>query len=328
MNEIILRAEDLKVSFRSDSGVAWAIRGVSFQVEKGKVLGIVGESGSGKSITSLSIMRLIPKPNGKIESGSVYFHGEDLLRKSEKEMRKIRGNRIAMIFQEPMTSLNPVFKVGNQLGEALTLHQSMRGKENTDKCLEILRSVRIPDPERVINMYPHELSGGMRQRVMIAMAMLCDPELMIADEPTTALDVTIQAQILQLLRELQQQKQMSVMFITHDLGVIAEIADRVAVMYAGRIVEEADVDDLIEHPVHPYTAGLIEAIPENYDSDKHFRSIPGSQPGVNAKTIGCAFAPRCDCATGECRAACPELKEVLPGHTVRCFNIDGKRIKV
>lgn len=328
MNEIILRAEDLKVSFRNDSGVAWAIRGVSFQVEKGKVLGIVGESGSGKSITSLSIMRLIPKPNGKIESGSVYFHGEDLLRKSEKEMRKIRGNRIAMIFQEPMTSLNPVFKVGNQLGEALTLHQSMRGKENTDKCLEILRSVRIPDPERVINMYPHELSGGMRQRVMIAMAMLCDPELMIADEPTTALDVTIQAQILKLLRELQQQKQMSIMFITHDLGVIAEIADRVAVMYAGRIVEEADVDDLIEHPVHPYTAGLIEAIPENYDSDKHFRSIPGSQPGANAKTIGCAFAPRCDYATGECRAACPELKEVLPGHTVRCFNIDGKRIKV
>lgn len=328
MNEIILRAEDLKVSFRSDSGVAWAIRGVSFQVEKGKVLGIVGESGSGKSITSLSIMRLIPKPNGKIESGSVYFHGEDLLRKSEKEMRKIRGNRIAMIFQEPMTSLNPVFKVGNQLGEALTLHQSIQGKENTDKCLEILRSVRIPDPERVINMYPHELSGGMRQRVMIAMAMLCDPELMIADEPTTALDVTIQAQILQLLRELQQQKQMSIMFITHDLGVIAEIADRVAVMYAGRIVEEADVDDLIEHPVHPYTVGLIEAIPENYDSDKHFRSIPGSQPGANAKTIGCAFAPRCDCATGECRAACPELQEVLPGHTVRCFNIDGKRIKV
>ena len=225
MSDILLETKGLKVSFRSDFGVSRAVDGVDFQVEKGKVLGIVGESGSGKSVTSLAVMGLVPRPNGYVEDGQILFHGQDLLRMSGKEMRRIRGNRIAMIFQEPMSSLNPVFKIGDQLGEALKLHQGVKGKENWEKCVEMLELVRVADPRKLMNRYPHELSGGMRQRVMIAMAVLCSPELMIADEPTTALDVTIQAQILALLRELQQQRRMSIMFITHDLGVISEIAD-------------------------------------------------------------------------------------------------------
>ncbi len=323
MSDILLETKDLRVCFKSDGGVTRAADGVSFRVQRGKVLGIVGESGSGKSVTSLSVMGLIPKPNGYIEGGQILFHGEDLLKKSEKEIRKIRGNKIAMIFQEPMSSLNPVFKIGDQLGEALKLHQGVSGRENRKRCMEMLELVRIADPEKMLERYPHELSGGMRQRVMIAMAILCDPELMIADEPTTALDVTIQAQILQLLRDLQKKRDMSIMFITHDLGVIAEIADRVAVMYAGRIVEEAEVSALLQAPMHPYTRGLIDAIPENYDSEYGFRSIPGMQPSSQSMPHGCSFAPRCAYACPACDRAVPELAEVRPGHAVRCI-LSGK----
>lgn len=315
---ILLSVRDLEVTFKGEEGISKAVRGVSFDVEKGKILGIVGESGSGKSVSSLSIMRLIAKPSGKIERGEILFHGEDLVRLKEKEIRKIRGNKIAMIFQEPMSSLNPVFKIGYQLGEALALHQGIKGEENKRKCIEILEHVRIPDPERMLKLYPHELSGGMRQRVMIAMAILCNPELMIADEPTTALDVTIQAQILQLLRELRREKDMSIMFITHDLGVIAEMADRVIVMYAGLIVEEADVEVLLNKPLHPYTEGLIDAIPENFDSEGRFKSILGSQPGGHEEYTGCSFAPRCKFAKERCKESLPDLVEVSPGHRVRC----------
>ena len=320
MNDTLLEVKDLKVGFASDAGLSVAVQGVSFQVERGKVLGIVGESGSGKSVTSLAVMRLIPKPNGKILEGEIFLESKDLLSLPEKEMQRIRGNRISMIFQEPMSSLNPVFRIGFQLGEALQLHQGIKGEENRRRCIDILTQVRIPDPERVIDMYPHELSGGMRQRVMIAMAILCDPDLMIADEPTTALDVTIQAQILQLLRDLQQKSGMSIMFITHDLGVIAEIADRVAVMYAGRIVEEGEVADILQAPLHPYTDGLIRAIPENFREDEGFYSIPGSQPDSRELYTSCSFAPRCAFADDRCRSELPELTEVLPGHRVRCFH--------
>ncbi len=319
MKDILLETKNLRVCFKTDSGIVRAVDGVDIEVERGKVLGIVGESGSGKSITSLSVMRLVPKPNGYIEGGQIIFNGEDLQEKNKKEIRKIRGNKIAMIFQEPMSSLNPVFKIGYQLGEALKLHQGIKGEENRKRCIEMLELVRIPDPERMLGRYPHELSGGMRQRVMIAMAILCDPELMIADEPTTALDVTIQAQILQLLKELKDNRNMSIMFITHDLGVIAEIADRVAVMYSGKIVEEADVDELLNHPLHPYTKGLIEAIPENYDESTGFKSIPGIQPGGGSIMDGCGFAPRCRLACDACREKTPELKEVGEGHKVRCI---------
>lgn len=319
MNDILLETKDLHVCFKTNQGINRATNGVSFQVERGKVLGIVGESGSGKSVTSLSVMCLIPQPNGYIEKGEILFHGEDLLKKSDKEIRRIRGNKIAMIFQEPMSSLNPVFKIGYQLGETIRLHQKVVGQENRRRCAEILEQVRISDPQKMLNRYPHELSGGMRQRVMIAMAILCNPELMIADEPTTALDVTIQAQILQLLRDLQKKRKMSIMFITHDLGVIAEIADRVVVMYAGYIVEEADVAELLNHPLHPYTRGLIDAIPENYDSEVGFHSIPGIQPDSHNMPPGCSFAPRCAFACEACRRAVPELRETTPGHAVRCI---------
>ena len=318
MSDILLETKGLKVSFRSDFGVSRAVDGVDFQVEKGKVLGIVGESGSGKSVTSLAVMGLVPRPNGYVEDGQILFHGQDLLRMSGKEMRRIRGNRIAMIFQEPMSSLNPVFKIGDQLGEALKLHQGVKGKENWEKCVEMLELVRVADPRKLMNRYPHELSGGMRQRVMIAMAVLCSPELMIADEPTTALDVTIQAQILALLRELQQQRRMSIMFITHDLGVISEIADRVIVMYAGRVVEEADVRTLLDEPLHPSTRGLLAAIPENYLPERGFYAIPGVG-GDPRKGTGCRFAPRCGQACQRCREQAPRLAEAAPGHRVSCF---------
>ena len=318
MKDILLEARDLKVSFKSDYGVSRAVDGVSFQIERGKVLGVVGESGSGKSVTSLAVMRLVPKPNGYIEGGSILFQGQDLLQCSEAEMRKIRGNKIAMIFQEPMSSLNPVFKIGYQLGEALRLHQNIKGPENRRRCEEMLELVRVADPHKMLDRYPHELSGGMRQRVMIAMAILCNPELIIADEPTTALDVTIQAQILALLRELRLKRQISILFITHDLGVISEIADRVIVMYAGRIVEEADVRPLLDAPLHPYTQGLLASIPENYVPERGFYAIPGG--GTDPREgEGCPFAPRCERACPQCREQIPVLTEVEPGHKVACF---------
>ncbi len=319
MSDILLETKDLRVNFKSEYGVSRAVDGVDFQVERGKVLGIVGESGSGKSVTSLSVMGLVPKPNGYIAGGQILFHGEDLLRKSEADLRRIRGNKIAMIFQEPMSSLNPVFKIGNQLGEALKLHQNITGRENRERCIEMLELVRVADPCKLMDRYPHELSGGMRQRVMIAMAVLCNPELMIADEPTTALDVTIQAQILALLRELQQQRQMSIMFITHDLGVISEIADRVIVMYAGRVVEEADVRVLLDTPLHPYTQGLLAAIPENYVPERGFYAIPGTGGDPRDCGAGCPFAPRCEHACDRCRSEVPQLTEAEAGHKVSCF---------
>lgn len=314
----LLEVQNLRVSFRSEYGTACAVDGVSFQVDRGEVLGIVGESGSGKSVTSLSVMRLIPKPNGMIEQGKILFHGEDLLQKSEAAMRDIRGNKIAMIFQEPMSSLNPVFKIGYQLGEALKLHQNIRGAENRERCAEILELVRVADPRRMLDRYPHELSGGMRQRVMIAMAVLCSPELMIADEPTTALDVTIQAQILALLQELRRSQGISILFITHDLGVISEIADRVVVMYAGQVVEEAEVRALLDAPLHPYTRGLLAAIPENYDPKRGFYAIPGAGSDAR-KSGGCPFAPRCGETCQACFTNMPPETEVTPGHRVRCF---------
>lgn len=323
-NPKLLQIRDLNVCFKTDSGIVRAVDGVSLSVERGKVLGIVGESGSGKSISSLAVMQLIPKPNGYAESGEILFEGEDILKMGEKDIRRIRGNKIAMIFQEPMSSLNPVYKIGFQLGETLKLHKGIKGEENRKRCVEALELVRVADPEKMIYQYPHQLSGGMRQRVMIAMAMLCDPKLLIADEPTTALDVTIQAQILELIRSVKEQHSTAVMFITHDLGVIAEIADTVAVMYAGRIVEEAEVEQLLRSPVHPYTQGLIQAIPENFSVEKGFYTIPGMiASGVNRPT-GCSFAPRCVKRMEICDRTVPPLTEVSPGHRCRCFLNQGE----
>ena len=319
MKETLLQVKDLNVCFKSDIGVVRAVDGVTLTVEKGKVLGIVGESGSGKSVTSLAVMQLLPKPNAYIESGEIFFEGKDILKVNESEIRNIRGNQIGMIFQEPMSSLNPVYKIGFQLGEALKLHQGIKGEENKKKCIEALELVRVSDPQKMINQYPHQLSGGMRQRVMIAMAMLCNPKLLIADEPTTALDVTIQAQILELIRNVKEKYSTAVMFITHDLGVISEIADTVAVMYAGRIVEEAEVNELLTAPVHPYTEGLIKAIPENYSKENGFYTIPGMiASGVN-RPEGCSFAPRCMYRMDICDKEVPPLVEVSPGHKCRCF---------
>ena len=318
MSETLLRVSGLKTYFYTASGVAKAVDGVSFSLNRAEVMGIVGESGSGKSVTSNSIIRLLPPQTGRIVAGEILFEDRDILKMSNKELLEFRGKEIATIFQDPMTSLNPVFKIGDQLGEALKLHQGVKGKENWEKCVEMLELVRVADPRKLMNRYPHELSGGMRQRVMIAMAVLCSPELMIADEPTTALDVTIQAQILALLRELQQQRRMSIMFITHDLGVISEIADRVIVMYAGRVVEEADVRTLLDEPLHPYTRGLLAAIPENYLPERGFYAIPGVG-GDPRKGTGCRFAPRCGQACQRCREQAPRLAEAAPGHRVSCF---------
>ena len=292
---------------------------VSFFVEKGKTLGIVGESGCGKSITSLSIMGLVETPPGEIAGGEIIFEGEDLLKKNEKEMSKIRGKKIAMIFQEPMTSLNPVFTIGQQLIETLMLHEDMTKKQAKERAIEMLKMVKIPLAEKRFHEYPHQLSGGMRQRVMIAMALCCNPELLICDEPTTALDVTIQAQILDLINELKEKTGTSVMMITHDLGVIAEIADDVMVMYAGKIVERATCDQIFEKPMHPYTYGLMQCIPKLDDDDTERLSvIEGMVPSFDDMPKGCAFCPRCKEAREICKQKMPELTEV-EGRMVRCF---------
>ena len=288
-------------------------------MEKGKTLGIVGESGCGKSITSLSIMGLVETPPGEIAGGEIIFEGEDLLKKNEKEMSKIRGKKIAMIFQEPMTSLNPVFTIGQQLVETLMLHEEMTKKQAKERAIEMLKMVKIPLAEKRFNEYPHQLSGGMRQRVMIAMALCCNPDLLICDEPTTALDVTIQAQILDLINELKEKTGTSVMMITHDLGVIAEIADDVMVMYAGKIVERATCDQIFEKPMHPYTYGLMQCIPKLDDEDtKRLSVIEGMVPSFDDMPKGCAFCPRCKEAREICRQKMPELAEA-EGRMVRCF---------
>lgn len=320
MVDSVLAVRDLVTQFNTFDGTVTAVSGVSFDVVKGQVLGIVGESGCGKSVTALSVMRLIDQTNGKIASGSVLLDGkEDLLKLSQDEMRKIRGNQISMIFQEPMTSLNPLFTIGNQLGEALSLHLGLKGQKNRDYCIELLKKVQIPRADKIIDEYPHQLSGGMRQRVMIAMALSCNPKLLIADEPTTALDVTIQAQVLELMKDLIRDHSMAVMFITHDLGVIAEMADSVLVMYGGKVVEEASTQVLFEKPLHPYTLGLLNSRPAFVEKGAQLSCIPGMVPSLNQMPPGCAFAPRCEFATEECKKRMPELAHKGPGHKVRCI---------
>lgn len=319
MNDIILSLRNLVTEFRTSDGKVTAVNDVSLDVERGKVLGIVGESGCGKSVTSLSIMGLIPKPNGIISNGEIIFNDIDLLKLENKEMRNIQGNDISMIFQEPMTALNPVFTVGNQIGEVLELHTDLKKKEIREKCIELLKIVKIPRPEKIIDEYPHQLSGGMRQRVMIAMAIACNPMLLIADEPTTALDVTIQAQILELMRDLIKERNMSILFITHDLGVISEMADRVIVMYAGKVVEEANVYDIFENPLHFYTKGLLNSRPSSLKKGDQLQCIQGMVPSLYNMPKGCAFEPRCTAAIEKCKNLMPELLECGNNHKVRCW---------
>ncbi len=305
--EPLVEIRDLRTYFYSYDGVLPAVDGVSFHIDPGETLGLVGESGCGKSVTSLSIMQLVPVPPGKYVSGQILFRGDDLLKKTEDEMRGIRGNKIAMVFQEPMTSLNPVFTVGDQIAEAVQLHQGVQRREATAKAEHMLRLVGVPDPARRLQEYPHQLSGGMRQRVMIAMALSCNPALLIADEPTTALDVTIQAQILELMKRLKSELGMAILLITHDLGVVAEMAERVVVMYSGKVVEEAPVSDLFHHPLHPYTEGLFACIPRVDRPRGKLFTIEGVVPNPLDFPVGCRFHPRCAYAQDICRAKEPEL---------------------
>lgn len=319
MADKILEVKNLKTYFRTDAGLVKAVNDVTFSVERGKTLGIVGESGCGKSITSLSIMGLVETPPGIHAGGEILFEGEDLLKKNEDQMRQIRGNKVAMIFQEPMTSLNPVFTIGQQLMEAILLHENVTKQQAREKGIEMLKKVKIPLAEKRFDEYPHQLSGGMRQRVMIAMALCCNPQLLICDEPTTALDVTIQAQILDLINELKEETGTSVMMITHDLGVIAEVADDVMVMYAGKVVEHATCDQIFDEPLHPYTAGLMNCIPRlDGDDTKELSVIEGMVPSFDDMPEGCAFCSRCPYAKEICRKQMPELEEVN-GRRVRCF---------
>lgn len=329
-SEKILEVKNLVTSFSTDGGVLRAVDDVSFNLFKGKTLGIVGESGCGKSVTSLSIMRLIPSPPGKIASGEIFYKGSSLLALSPSEMRKIRGNEISMIFQEPMTSLNPVFTIGNQICEAISLHQkSLSKKEVRQKAIESLRLVGIPSPEKRIDDYPHQLSGGMRQRVMIAMALSCNPQILIADEPTTALDVTIQAQILDLLRGLKEKTGLSMILITHDLGVVAEVCDDVVVMYAGKVAEQGTVREIFKNPKHPYTRGLLRSIPSlskgttDKAKKRRLETIPGIVPNLLYLPKGCRFQDRCSYVSDECRQAEPELRVIVDDphlpHAIRCI---------
>ncbi|WP_258296648.1 ABC transporter ATP-binding protein [Paenibacillus peoriae] len=315
----LLEVTNLRTEFKTAAGTIRAVDGVDLSVGKGETLGIVGESGCGKSITSLSIMQLLPKGLGKVAAGEVRFNGENILDFSERKMRSIRGNEMAMIFQEPMTSLNPVFKIGKQIAESARYHHGVSKHKAKDMAVEMLTKVGIPRPEKVAASYPHELSGGMRQRVMIAMAMVCNPKLLIADEPTTALDVTIQAQILDLMRELQKSEGTSILMITHDLGVVAEMCDRVVIMYAGQVVEETDVKTLFKDPKHPYTQSLLASLPQLNSDQERLASIPGQVPNPLDMPKGCRFAPRCQFAKEICRAEAPELTEVEPGHKSRCL---------
>ena len=323
-DDVLLSVADLHTQFRSGDDIARAVDGVSFVLRGGETLAIVGESGSGKSVTSLSIMRLVPSPPGEITAGCVMFRGRDMLRLPERAMRRIRGNEIGMIFQEPMSSLNPLLTAGEQIAEVARAHRGLGRAAAWRHAIDMLARVRIPDPVLRAQEYPHRLSGGMRQRVMIAMALACHPALLIADEPTTALDVTIQAQILLLIRSLQVEMNMSVLFITHNLGVVAQIADRVAVMYAGRIVEQGDVATVFASPLHPYTRALLRSVPHvtgsGRDPAQRLLSIPGQVPSPSALPPGCSYAPRCPLADDMCGSAMPPIAEVLPGHQVRCHH--------
>ena len=321
--EPILQVENLKTSFFTSNGEVQAVRGVSFSVEKGDILGIVGESGSGKSVTSMSILKLLAD-TGKIKEGTIFFEGQELTKMGKAQMRKIRGEKIAMIFQDPMSSLNPLIPVGKQVAEMIKEHHPEKKKDELKReVLDLFARVRIPEPEKRYNSYPHEFSGGMRQRVMIAMALGNKPDLLIADEPTTALDVTIQDQILKQLRGLQREFGTSIIFITHDLGVVAELCTRVIVMYGGLVMEEARIDDIFENPKHPYTLGLLASIPKlEQDKGQRLSPIPGSPPDMTNPPAGCPFAPRCPYARNICAAECQEFIEVEEGHRSRCWLLD------
>jgi peptide/nickel transport system ATP-binding protein len=326
----LLEVDGLKTYFYTRDGIVRAVDGVSFTVNPGETLAVVGESGCGKSVTSLSIMRLIASPPGRIVSGRLMFGGRDLLELPEDAMRRVRGDEISMIFQEPMTSLNPVLTIGRQIAEALVLHRGMTSKQALARAVEMLTLVNIPEAARRIEQYPHQLSGGMRQRVMIAMALACNPRLLIADEPTTALDVTIQAQILDLMRALKEKTGTAIVLITHDLGVVAEMAQRVVVMYAGRKVEEAAVAQLFAQPRHPYTRGLLNSIPKlaaaaSSSGRKRLEEIPGMVPSLKDEIAGCIFAPRCQHAAERCRREYPPLEQKAPGHWVACWEADNLR---
>ena len=316
----LLEVKNLKTQFFTEDGVVKAVDGVSFYVDKGETLGIVGESGCGKSVSVLSVMRLIPQPPGKIVDGEVWFDGQNLLELSDDEIRQIRGNRIAMIFQDPMTSLNPVLTIGRQIGEALELHLGMSKQEARKRSAELLSLVGIPEAEMRLDDYPHQFSGGMRQRAMIAMGLACNPQLLIADEPTTALDVTIQAQIVDLVKRLRDEIGMAIIWITHDLGVIAGLADRMMVMYAGHVVEEADVKELYANPRHPYTIGLLGSLPRLDEiREERLTSIEGLPPDLISPPPGCPFEPRCVYAIEKCKTERPELAPVGPRHTIACW---------
>ncbi|HEY2620906.1 MAG TPA: ABC transporter ATP-binding protein [Acetobacteraceae bacterium] len=319
-NSALLEVVDLQTNFLSEDGITRAVDGVSFTVAPGETLGIVGESGCGKSVTALSIMQLLPPKSGRVVGGTIRFEGRDLLGLAEAEMRQIRGNRIAMIFQEPMTSLNPLHTIGEQIAEAVRIHENLPTNAALARATEMLRLVRIPDPERRLGDYPHQFSGGMRQRVMIAMALACSPKLLIADEPTTALDVTIQAQILRLMLELKSRIGAAIVLITHDLGVVAETCQRVIVMYAGRTVEEAGVFELFDRPAHPYTRGLLGATPARATiRRRRLAEIAGIVPSLREPILGCSFAPRCALAIDRCRVEAPPMQPLGPGHQAACW---------
>ena len=320
--ETVLTVEDLRTYFRTRWGTVKAVDGISFDLRRGETLGIVGESGCGKSVTMLSLIRLIPIPPGRIVSGKITLDGEDILQVSENEMAKIRGSKIALIIQDPMTSLNPVFSIGNQVEEAIRIHQDIPKRAVTAKALEVLRKVNIPAAESRVKDYPHQMSGGMRQRVVGAIGISCQPQVLIADEPTTSLDVTIQAQYLKLLKDIQKESDLAIIFITHDFGIVAKMCDRVAVMYAGRIVEHGSVRDIFNHPSHPYTEALLASVPKMDQDVDRLYSIEGQPPPLHDLPVGCAFADRCPVVMDKCRAEYPNKFAVAEGHTASCWKLE------
>ena len=326
--DIILEVKDLCVEFRTAEGTVQAVDHLSYVLHKGEKLGIVGESGSGKSVSSLGMMQLIPNPPGQITGGEILYLGRDLVKTSERDMQKIRGNEISMIFQEPMTSLNPIIKCGKQIAESLRLHRGMKKKEAMEEAVRMMKAVGIANPEVRAHEYPHQMSGGMRQRVMIAMALACQPQILIADEPTTALDVTIQAQVLETMKELREKFGSAMIMITHDLGIIAEVCDEVSVVYAGQIVEHGTLEDVFEHTLHPYTEGLFGSLPNIEERRHRLQPIPGLMPDPTDLPKGCCFAPRCKYCTEECKKARPEIKWTSDTHYVRCSRYDEPGFKI